>query len=110
MLPIDINDKLPYFSPTIISSEFHLCSQVDKDCDFLEQERIMDYSMLVGLHFRETSQQESVTPNGHQSGNCTPVGQFLSYIYLSFHSSSHSLPPNGYVILSFNLFHRKWRP
>ncbi|XP_022938940.1 phosphatidylinositol 4-phosphate 5-kinase 6-like isoform X1 [Cucurbita moschata] len=50
------------------------CSQVDKDCDFLEQERIMDYSMLVGLHFRETSQQESVTPNGHQSGNCTPVG------------------------------------
>ncbi|XP_022993785.1 phosphatidylinositol 4-phosphate 5-kinase 6-like isoform X1 [Cucurbita maxima] len=50
------------------------CSQVDKDCDFLEQERIMDYSMLVGLHFRETSQQESITPNGHQSGNCTPVG------------------------------------
>ncbi|KAK1316766.1 Phosphatidylinositol 4-phosphate 5-kinase 4 [Acorus calamus] len=27
--------------------------QVDRDCDFLEQERIMDYSLLVGVHFRE---------------------------------------------------------
>uniref|UniRef100_A0A804HR10 Phosphatidylinositol 4-phosphate 5-kinase n=1 Tax=Musa acuminata subsp. malaccensis TaxID=214687 RepID=A0A804HR10_MUSAM len=26
--------------------------QVDKDCEFLEQERIMDYSLLVGVHFR----------------------------------------------------------
>ncbi|XP_022945599.1 phosphatidylinositol 4-phosphate 5-kinase 6-like [Cucurbita moschata] len=34
------------------------CRQVDKDCDFLEQERIMDYSLLVGLHFQETSDQE----------------------------------------------------
>ncbi|GAB4827771.1 Phosphatidylinositol 4-phosphate 5-kinase 4 [Ancistrocladus abbreviatus] len=31
------------------------CRQVDRDCDFLEQERIMDYSLLVGLHFREAS-------------------------------------------------------
>ncbi|KAK1278502.1 Phosphatidylinositol 4-phosphate 5-kinase 6 [Acorus gramineus] len=29
--------------------------QVDRDCDFLEQERIMDYSLLVGVHFREPS-------------------------------------------------------
>ncbi|KAJ0976168.1 hypothetical protein J5N97_018133 [Dioscorea zingiberensis] len=28
--------------------------QVDKDCEFLEQEKIMDYSLLVGIHFRET--------------------------------------------------------
>ncbi|KAM0948795.1 putative 1-phosphatidylinositol-4-phosphate 5-kinase [Dioscorea sansibarensis] len=27
--------------------------QVDKDCEFLEQERIMDYSLLVGIHFRD---------------------------------------------------------
>ncbi|XP_072996209.1 phosphatidylinositol 4-phosphate 5-kinase 4-like [Typha latifolia] len=27
--------------------------QVERDCDFLEQERIMDYSILVGVHFRE---------------------------------------------------------
>ncbi|CAL9201049.1 phosphatidylinositol 4-phosphate 5-kinase 6-like isoform X1 [Musa acuminata AAA Group] len=26
--------------------------QVDRDCEFLEQERIMDYSLLVGVHFR----------------------------------------------------------
>ncbi|PWA64950.1 phosphatidylinositol-4-phosphate 5-kinase, core [Artemisia annua] len=29
--------------------------QIDRDCDFLEQERIMDYSLLVGIHFREPS-------------------------------------------------------
>ncbi|PKA53367.1 Phosphatidylinositol 4-phosphate 5-kinase 6 [Apostasia shenzhenica] len=31
------------------------CKQVDRDCDFLEQERIMDYSLLVGVHFRDVS-------------------------------------------------------
>ncbi|XP_057520202.1 phosphatidylinositol 4-phosphate 5-kinase 6-like [Amaranthus tricolor] len=30
------------------------CRQVDRDCDFLEQERIMDYSLLVGLHFQDS--------------------------------------------------------
>ena len=25
---------------------------MDKDCEFLEQEKIMDYSLLVGVHFR----------------------------------------------------------
>lgn len=25
---------------------------MDRDCDFLEQEKIMDYSLLVGVHFR----------------------------------------------------------
>ncbi|KAJ7949351.1 Phosphatidylinositol-4-phosphate 5-kinase family protein [Quillaja saponaria] len=52
------------------------CRQVDRDCDFLEQERIMDYSMLVGLHFRETSCSYSLTPTatGHTSGVLTPTG------------------------------------
>ncbi|GJN07843.1 hypothetical protein PR202_ga25711 [Eleusine coracana subsp. coracana] len=27
--------------------------QVDRDCEFLEQENIMDYSLLVGVHFRD---------------------------------------------------------
>ncbi|KAJ0510394.1 putative 1-phosphatidylinositol-4-phosphate 5-kinase [Helianthus annuus] len=31
------------------------CSQVNKDCDFLEQERIMDYSLLVGISFKESN-------------------------------------------------------
>ncbi|KAF6155307.1 hypothetical protein GIB67_019833 [Kingdonia uniflora] len=34
--------------------------QVDKDCEFLEMERIMDYSLLVGVHFRETSNSRDV--------------------------------------------------
>ncbi|KAL0699306.1 hypothetical protein Bca4012_055428 [Brassica carinata] len=46
------------------------CRQVDKDCEFLEQERIMDYSLLVGLHFREAS-KDSATPT---SGARTPTG------------------------------------
>lgn len=33
------------------------CSQVNKDCDFLEQERIMDYSLLVGISFHEFNRE-----------------------------------------------------
>lgn len=29
------------------------CRQVDRDCELLEQERIMDYSLLVGIHFKD---------------------------------------------------------
>ncbi|URD72482.1 PIPKc [Musa troglodytarum] len=36
--------------------------QVDRDCEFLEQERIMDYSLLVGVHFR--SSREMLPPEG----------------------------------------------
>ncbi|KAL1300630.1 hypothetical protein HN51_045281 [Arachis hypogaea] len=51
------------------------CRQVDRDCDFLEQERIMDYSLLVGLHFRGISCGENVTPSsGRSSGTRTPTG------------------------------------
>ncbi|KAK9671210.1 hypothetical protein RND81_12G013700 [Saponaria officinalis] len=41
-----------------------LCRQVDRDCEFLEQERIMDYSMLVGIHFREASKAGDLIPSG----------------------------------------------
>ncbi|KAI3697647.1 hypothetical protein L6452_30742 [Arctium lappa] len=34
------------------------CSQVNKDCDFLEQERIMDYSLLVGISFQDMEATE----------------------------------------------------
>ncbi|KAK4753179.1 hypothetical protein SAY87_021977 [Trapa incisa] len=44
--------------------------QIDRDCEFLEQERIMDYSLLVGLYFRETSVAGYLIPSGAR----TPTG------------------------------------
>lgn len=32
-----------------------LMKQIERDCEFLEAERIMDYSLLVGLHFRDNT-------------------------------------------------------
>ncbi|KAL3755164.1 hypothetical protein ACJRO7_002251 [Eucalyptus globulus] len=46
------------------------CRQIDRDCEFLEQERIMDYSLLVGLYFRETSVAGYLIPSGAR----TPTG------------------------------------
>ncbi|KAJ8421679.1 hypothetical protein Cgig2_026667 [Carnegiea gigantea] len=40
------------------------CRQVDRDCDFLEQERIMDYSLLVGVHFRDSCVRPITTADG----------------------------------------------
>ncbi|KAL3845568.1 hypothetical protein ACJIZ3_002971 [Penstemon smallii] len=37
-----------------------LMKQVDRDCKFLEAERIMDYSLLVGLHFRDDSTGDKI--------------------------------------------------
>nr|DAD29343.1 TPA_asm: hypothetical protein HUJ06_030811 [Nelumbo nucifera] len=45
--------------------------QVDRDCEFLEQERIMDYSLLVGLHFRDSSYTRD---EGRHSSVRTPMG------------------------------------
>ncbi|KAM2595326.1 hypothetical protein FF1_039924 [Malus domestica] len=50
------------------------CRQVDRDCDFLEHERIMDYSLLVGLHFREASCTENPKTPDRTSGARTPTG------------------------------------
>ncbi|XP_028127396.1 phosphatidylinositol 4-phosphate 5-kinase 4-like isoform X6 [Camellia sinensis] len=44
--------------------------QIDRDCEFLEQERIMDYSLLVGLHFIDTTTAGSLIPSGAR----TPIG------------------------------------
>ncbi|XP_071737582.1 phosphatidylinositol 4-phosphate 5-kinase 6-like isoform X2 [Rutidosis leptorrhynchoides] len=49
----DLDLKFFFRLPKTWIQEFR--RQIDKDCDFLEQERIMDYSLLVGLHFREPS-------------------------------------------------------
>ncbi|VAI04216.1 unnamed protein product [Triticum turgidum subsp. durum] len=40
------------------------CRQVDKDCELLEQERIMDYSLLVGIHFKDRCKVNGNADNG----------------------------------------------
>lgn len=52
--------------------------QIDRDCEFLEQERIMDYSLLVGLHFRNTTAAGNLIPSGAK----TPTGHSLYSILL----------------------------
>lgn len=47
--------------------------QIDRDIEFLEQERIMDYSLLVGLHFREPTTAGDLIPSGAR----TPTGKLL---------------------------------
>uniref|UniRef100_A0A803NL92 Phosphatidylinositol 4-phosphate 5-kinase n=1 Tax=Cannabis sativa TaxID=3483 RepID=A0A803NL92_CANSA len=37
-----------------------LMKQIDRDCEFLEAERIMDYSLLVGLHFRDDNKYDKI--------------------------------------------------
>ncbi|CAN0916924.1 Phosphatidylinositol 4-phosphate 5-kinase 6 [Linum grandiflorum] len=53
------------------------CRQIDRDCELLEQERVMDYSLLVGIHFREASYRDALTPP-RTSGVRTPTGHRTS--------------------------------
>ncbi|KAG5524974.1 hypothetical protein RHGRI_031606 [Rhododendron griersonianum] len=48
-----------------------LIKQIDRDCEFLEAERIMDYSLLVGLHFRDeiTGDKMGLSPFLLRTGN-----------------------------------------
>ncbi|KAK2454258.1 Phosphatidylinositol 4-phosphate 5-kinase 4 [Trifolium repens] len=40
------------------------CRQIDRDCELLEQEGIMDYSLLVGIHFKDISPEGDLIPAG----------------------------------------------
>uniref|UniRef100_A0A1D1YW48 1-phosphatidylinositol-4-phosphate 5-kinase n=1 Tax=Anthurium amnicola TaxID=1678845 RepID=A0A1D1YW48_9ARAE len=60
--------------------------QVDQDCEFLESEGIMDYSLLVGIHFRD-----DVLASKMENSHCVPspskkdsfhVGRISSVIHL----------------------------
>lgn len=46
--------------------------QIDRDCELLEQEGIMDYSLLVGIHFKDISEEGELIP----SGSHTSAGTF----------------------------------
>ncbi|CAI9782850.1 unnamed protein product [Fraxinus pennsylvanica] len=60
---------LSYWPTSPVQDNFIVDMQGDRAYDFLEQERIIDYSMLVGLNFRESINDEH-TPSEAQ----TPVG------------------------------------
>ncbi|XP_071715527.1 phosphatidylinositol 4-phosphate 5-kinase 6-like [Rutidosis leptorrhynchoides] len=49
------------------------CRQVNTDCKFLEHERIMDYSLLVGISIQENNHDVSAD-EGSLSESCTPTG------------------------------------
>lgn len=52
--------------------------QVERDCEFLEAERIMDYSLLVGLHFRDntTGDKMGLSPFVLRTGKDKPSAIF----------------------------------
>ncbi|KAL8166689.1 hypothetical protein V2J09_008188 [Rumex salicifolius] len=54
-----------------------LISQVDRDCEFLEAARIMDYSLLIGVHFRDDcpSDEMAVSPKGNTENRIPRQGQ-----------------------------------
>ncbi|KAL2326052.1 hypothetical protein Fmac_025110 [Flemingia macrophylla] len=52
------------------------CRQIDRDCELLEQEGIMDYSLLVGIHFKDISENGELI----SSGSHTPAGTFLTLV------------------------------
>ncbi|CAI9114642.1 OLC1v1015407C1 [Oldenlandia corymbosa var. corymbosa] len=48
-----------------------LITQIERDCEFLEAEKIMDYSLLVGMHFRDdnTGDKIGLSPFLLRTGN-----------------------------------------
>ncbi|KAI9120902.1 hypothetical protein K1719_007935 [Acacia pycnantha] len=57
----DINTNI-IFKDLDLNFIFRLQKQVDKDCELLEQEGIMDYSLLVGIHFTNVSEDGDILP------------------------------------------------
>lgn len=55
-----------------MSSIYLFSRQIDRDCELMEQEGIMDYSLLMGIHFKNISPDGDLIPLGSQ----TPNGNF----------------------------------
>lgn len=53
--------------------------QIKRDCEFLEAERIMDYSLLVGVHFRDdnTGEKMGLSPFVLRSGKILNIILYL---------------------------------
>lgn len=68
-----------------LMSFIYVCRQVDKDCDFLEQERIMDYSLLLGIHFREVSETgEPIAVEDGSSFSDVSTSNGINFILFGF--------------------------
>ncbi|GJT50559.1 phosphatidylinositol 4-phosphate 5-kinase 6-like protein [Tanacetum coccineum] len=76
--------------------------QVDRDCQFLEQERIMDYSLLVGISVRESNQDLSAD-EGDLSGPGTPTGNTEA-------DSSETSPRDSSADTDTSLNPTRWDP
>jgi hypothetical protein len=75
-----------------------LLRQIDRDCEFLEGERIMDYSLLIGLHFRDdySSDEMKMSPFDLRSGNLSPQLKNITQEILVGQSNS-----SNYCVLCF---------
>lgn len=80
-----------------------LYRQIDKDCELLEQEGIMDYSLLLGIHFKNISQDGDVIP----LVSLTPTGNFLIlHVVMCMRMRACSYFNN--LVRTFLFFNRRW--
>ncbi|KAK7336462.1 hypothetical protein VNO77_17004 [Canavalia gladiata] len=77
------------------------CRQVDKDCELLEQEGIMDYSLLLGIHFKDISPEGEINPS--QSGTTASDSENERTSHASNEDTDQ--PPSGpsRIILGANM-------
>ncbi|CAM6114143.1 unnamed protein product [Calypogeia fissa] len=55
-----------------------LFKQIHLDCQFLEQQRIMDYSLLLGLHFRAPQYPPAISPGPSPTPEMAPPLEALT--------------------------------
>lgn len=56
----------------------HIGRQLEYDCKFLEARGIMDYSMLLGLHFRAPQYRAPLSPGPSSTPDVPPSESFTS--------------------------------
>lgn len=49
----------------LVSSDSSLCRQIETDSKFLEAQNIMDYSLLLGVHYRAPQHLRSRMSSNH---------------------------------------------
>ncbi|KAH7425661.1 hypothetical protein KP509_11G065000 [Ceratopteris richardii] len=70
---------------------YSLLKQIGDDCSFLKGQQIMDYSLLLGLHFRAPQYRRINSKDGSKVGTepiCVDDGQFPESLVLVAHEPS----------------------